>query len=77
VTDTLSEVVAATLGMTPGEVSDTIGRDTAGAWTSLKHLELVAAAEDAFGVSLTPREIRTISTVGDLRSLLQARKALP
>jgi acyl carrier protein len=77
VPDALSALVAATLGMPPDQVSDAVSRDTAGAWTSFKHLELVAAVEDVFRVSLTPREIRRISTIGDLRGLLRSRQALP
>jgi acyl carrier protein len=70
--DPLTELVASTLEIPEEQVSDTMSRDTDGAWTSLKHLQLAAAVEDAFRVSLTPREIGQIGSVGDLRKLLRA-----
>jgi acyl carrier protein len=68
--DRLSGVVAAVLGLPVDEVSDEVGRGTLPEWTSLRHLQLVAAVEDAFGTSLSPREIRAVATVGDLRACL-------
>lgn len=70
----LYNLVAATLSLPIEQVTDAIDRDSAGTWTSLKHLELAAAVEDAFGVMLTPREIRGVHTVGDLRELVDRRE---
>jgi acyl carrier protein len=71
--DPLSDLVGAVLDLPADQVGDEMSRGTVGTWTSLRHLQLVAAVEDAFGVSLTPREIRRISSVGDLREALRAR----
>ena len=34
---------------------------------------IVAAVEDAYGVSFTPRDIRSIRSIEDLRALLRSR----
>lgn len=69
----LVEVVAGVLKMPPEEVDDTSAPATVGQWTSLAHLQLVSAVEDAFQVSFTPREIRGITCVGDIRDHLVRR----
>jgi acyl carrier protein len=72
-TDPLSDLVGAVLELPADQVGDEVSRASVGAWTSLRHLQLVAAVEDSFGVALTPREIRAISSVRDLRQALRAR----
>ena len=56
--------------------SDTVSDDWAamtGGWTSLRHLRIVQAVEDAYQISLTPREVRGIRRLGDLRQCLRQR----
>lgn len=69
----LHEIVARVLDMHATEIHDDIGPHTVAAWTSLKHVQLVAAVEDAYGIKLTPREIRTVRTVSALRELVSSR----
>jgi acyl carrier protein len=40
---------------------------------SLRHLQIVAAVEDTYGIAITPREIRAVKSVADLRELLTQR----
>ena len=68
----LSVLVADVLEVPPDTVSD----DSAaviGGWTSLQLLQIVRAVEDAYKIRLTPREIRGIRRVGDLRQCLMRR----
>lgn len=74
--DPLSDLVGTVLELPADQVDDEVSRGNQGAWTSLRHLQLVAAVEDAFGVALSPREIRRISSVGDLRAALHERGCL-
>lgn len=75
-TDQLVDVLAAVLLVSTSDLPDDASRRSLGTWTSLRHLQIVAAVEDAFMVSLTPREIRSISSVGDVRRLLDERGAI-
>ncbi len=69
----LLQLVADVLDVPVAEVHPGTGPATAAQWVSLRHLQIVAAVEDAYGVSLTPREIRGIRSVGDLSALLARR----
>ncbi|GAB1694968.1 acyl carrier protein [Krasilnikovia sp. M28-CT-15] len=69
------EIVAAQLDLPADELSDDLGPRTLASWTSLKHIQLVAAIEDEFGVKLVAREIRSIRTVGDLRRIVAGKDA--
>jgi acyl carrier protein len=69
----LLQLVADVLDLPVAEIHRDTGPATAGEWVSLRHLQIVAAVEDTYGVSLTPREIRGIRSVGDLSELLRRR----
>lgn len=69
----LDGIVAQVLGVPPGDVHGGMGPKTAGQWTSLKHIQLIAAVEDAYGIRLSPREIRSVRTVSQLRSLVLSK----
>jgi len=69
----LVQLVAGVLEIPVAEVTPETGPATTAQWVSLRHLRIVAAVEDAYGVSFTPREIRTIRSLGDLRELLRGR----
>lgn len=69
---TLEQVVAEVLG--PGaEISGSTGPSTDARWTSLKHLQVVAAVGRVFGVQLSGRQVRAVRNVDDLRLLVEAR----
>jgi acyl carrier protein len=70
VTSRLAIVVAQVLQIPVEEFNDDLGLSSLGQWTSLKHIQLVAAIEDAYSVRFSPREIRSFSTVGGLRDIL-------
>jgi acyl carrier protein len=71
VSDLLSRLVADTLHLSVDEITDTLGPGNG--WTSLQHLRIVAAVEDTFAVTFTPRQVRQISSLGRLRELLHDR----
>ena len=71
----LHSIVGRVLDVPPEEVRDDMSPKTVGTWTSLRHVQLVAAVEDEYGIRLTPREIRSVRTVSDLRSLVLAKSA--
>lgn len=65
------EWVAAILEIAPAEVTDDLGPATHGGWTSLRHVQLVSAAQRRYEIRFTPREIRSVRCVRDLRVSLR------
>lgn len=73
----LETLVARVLDIPLHAVTDELGPAVEGGWTSLRHVQLVSAVQKAYGIRLSPREIRSIRTVGDLRGLLDAQGVEP
>jgi acyl carrier protein len=69
----LLRLVADVLEVPVTEIGPDTGPATAGQWVSLRHLQIVARVEEAYDVSITPREIRRIKSVEDLRDVLRRR----
>lgn len=69
----LVEIVAAVLGVDPGELTDEDGPATVGAWTSRKQIELLVTLEEFYGLDLSQQEILGAPTIGVLREVLRAR----
>jgi len=73
-TDTRFEQIVATVLEIPAEaVADDLGPSQLGQWTSLRHIQLIAAMEDAYGIKFASREIRSLRTVGELRELVRVK----
>ncbi len=68
----LNDVIAAVLDIENTDVKDDSGPRTVGTWTSLRHLELAVAVQRAYGLTFTPREIRSFRSVRDLRELMRS-----
>ncbi|MEU9205631.1 acyl carrier protein [Streptomyces sp. NPDC048332] len=72
----LDRIVAEVLGVEETQIDDATGAATTAEWSSLRHVQIVAAVGREFGVRLTPRQARSCRSVGDLRKLL-VEKGLP
>ena len=71
---TLVEIVAAVVGVDPGELTDADGPATVGAWTSRKQIELLVTLEEFYGLEHGQQEILGAPTIGALREVLRARR---
>jgi MbtH protein len=69
----LVRLIAGVLEIDPGEIDDAAGPGRSPAWTSLKHVQLIAELEHAFGISLSETEIRGLTSVAAIRDTLRAR----
>ena len=67
------DVVADVLEADPNEITDDANPDTLPNWTSLRHLQLIVALEEVYGLSFAYREIRQLTSIGQLRDLLRTR----
>lgn len=72
---TIEELVASVLNVPLSFITNATGPDTLREWNSLKHLELIAAFEEAYGIQLTTREMQRLTSVRDLQRILQQRSS--
>ena len=68
--DRLYVTVAAVLGVAPGELTDDTSPESAAAWDSLNHLNIVMAVEGEFGISLSADEVLEMGSIGAIRTIL-------
>jgi len=66
-------VVSGVLNIPIEQLNEQTGPATLGEWSSLKHIQLVAALEDAYHVHFSPREVRSVRTVGGFHDLLSSK----
>ncbi len=55
------------------EISDSTTAKDVEEWDSLTHINLIVAAEKAFGVSFTTKEVKALANVGDFIRLIGNR----
>jgi acyl carrier protein len=67
------DVVAEVLEAEPAEITDDADLDTLPNWTSMRHLQLIVALEEVYGLSFAYAEIRLVTSIGRLRDLLRDR----
>jgi acyl carrier protein len=72
-----ADVVAGVLEVDPSEITDDATPDTLPNWTSLRHLQLIVALEEVYGLSFAYREIRRLTSIGQLRGLLTTHGVTP
>ncbi len=58
----LKSVMAAVLGIDAGTIGPTTSTDTVKAWDSLKHMQLVIALEETFGIVIPDEEVATLTS---------------
>ena len=69
----LEELFARILREPVSVFSNAASPATIRSWDSLRHIELVMAAEAQYGVRFETSEVTTIRTLGCMRELLQQR----
>lgn len=69
----LEEIFALVLGLPATACGDALTKGQVEAWTSLVHLELIAALQESFRVTLTTSEILRLKSVRDARQILRAK----
>ena len=69
----LEELFASVLQEPAATLSDAASPVTHRSWDSLRHIELVMAAEAAYGIRFATAEVTTIRTLGCMRELLQRK----
>ena len=71
----LHELTATVLGVEPDILSDDSSRATLPNWTSVQHLSLIAAIEEAFSIHFSIADIYAAQSLGALRNIVSAHVA--
>lgn len=69
----LEKVVAETFHLSESEVTDSMEMKTVDSWDSLTHMELIANLECEFDIEFTADEIMEMTTVAQIRKLLEVK----
>lgn len=73
ITKTLTDVLASQLNVDPSVIGPDTSPKTLKAWDSMKHVELVLAIEDAFGVAFGAAEVFGLNSFGGIQDALVAK----
>jgi len=66
----LADVAGTVLGVEPDTLSDSASPETVDGWTSLVHLSLIVAVEEAFSIHLSVADIYAARSFGALRRIV-------
>ncbi|SEB30660.1 Phosphopantetheine attachment site [Streptomyces misionensis] len=66
----IKSIVARVLEIPVDSVHDDLSPETSGVWTSLNHVRLIAAVEDAYSIKFQSNEIRSVRSVSALRRIV-------
>ncbi|MFO1325294.1 MAG: acyl carrier protein [Burkholderiales bacterium] len=67
---TLRQVMSAILQVDPGVLGEDSSMDTIKTWDSLRHMQLVLALEDEFGVTIPDEDVANITSYTLVRLVL-------
>jgi acyl carrier protein len=68
--DTLKDVMATVLSIAADTINDDTSMDTVEAWDSIKHMNLVLAIEEEFGISIPDEDAANITSYPLIRLVL-------
>ncbi|MBS3957841.1 MAG: acyl carrier protein [Xanthomonadaceae bacterium] len=68
--DTLKDVMATVLGIVADSINEDTSMDTVEAWDSIKHMNLVLAIEEEFGISIPDEDAANITSYPLIRLVL-------
>ena len=66
-------VMGKVLQMQPQDIPADVSRKTLAAWDSLRHMNLILALEDEFGVEFSDKEIADINSLDPLLEALRTK----
>lgn len=72
---TLKQVMAAVLEIPADSIGEDTSMDTVEAWDSIKHMNLVLALEDEFGVSIPDEDAANITSYPLIKLVLNEQAA--
>ncbi len=71
----LKSVMGGVLGIAAASIGPTTSTDTVKAWDSLKHMQLVIAIEETFGIVIPDEEVATLTSYPLLKMVVEEQLA--
>ena len=75
VPQSLRNILADTLEISSDEVTTELGTNSVDTWDSFRHLQLILAIEDEYGVQFDPQTIPELVTVAKIQDALERKGA--
>lgn len=75
VPQSLRDILADVLEVSPDEVTPELGVGTIESWDSFRHLQAILAIEGEYGVQFDPQRIAELTTVSQIQAELEAKGA--
>jgi acyl carrier protein len=69
----LLELIAGTLGVPPGQITDASDMSNTRKWDSMRHVMLMTELETTYGIELSDKEMTDAVSVAKIRTLLRSR----
>jgi len=69
----LNEIIASTLHIPLGVITDQLTMSEVESWDSLQHMNLIASLEQVFGAEFTFEEIVLMQSVAEIKSVLKSK----
>lgn len=68
----LNKIMSAVFNVKEGDIDDHSSMDSIGQWDSLKHMELIIAIEEHYGITFPAHEIVRMTTVENIKQVLSS-----
>ena len=75
VPSSLREIIGDVLEVSPTEVTPNLSQDSVEMWDSFRHLQLILALEEEYGVQFDPQQIPELTTVAKIQATLEQKGA--
>lgn len=75
VPDSLRDILADTLEISPEQVTPELNTEAVEAWDSFRHLQLMLAIEGEYSVQFDPQQIPELTSVAKIQEALRAKGA--
>jgi len=75
VPSSLRDIIADTLEISSTEVTPDLSGDSVETWDSFRHLQLILALEEEYGVQFDPQQIPDLTTVAKIQAALEQKGA--
>jgi acyl carrier protein len=69
----IAEIFSSLFEVNPSELKDSSSSADIAKWDSLQHLNLVLALEEAFGLQLSPDEVESMRSLGEIKRMLRGK----
>ncbi len=72
--DKIKEVMLSVFGVEISEIDDNTSSDTLEVWDSLRHMNLIVALEEEFGIEFNDEEIIEMTDYKLIKAIIQEKK---